>query len=158
MVKPDSVLFPTNITTGKWTIDQDCIAYHSLTSDNGYVKVFSLKESDTRVINSVQKENKVDEFESPLLVKDGEQVEKAPDSLAVVAPSEQVIDSAESIKEEDMFEDLKLSGTYIKTIKLQKCQDFSYTSFLTFDHTYKKFYFLLIGSTHRFIAVSQDLS
>ena len=57
-----------------------------------------------------------------------------------------------------MFEDLKLSGTFIKTIKLQKCQDFSYTSYLTFDHTYKKFYFLLIGSTHRFIAVSQDLS
>lgn len=51
VVKPDSVLYPTNITTGKWTISGDCISYHNLTIDNGYIKVFSTREEDLTQIN-----------------------------------------------------------------------------------------------------------
>ena len=51
VVKADSVLYPTNITTGKWTINKTHISYHNMLQDNGYVKIFSTKEEDIRVIN-----------------------------------------------------------------------------------------------------------
>lgn len=50
-VKPDSILYPTNITSGKWTISKDNITYHNLVPDNGYVKIFSTKDEDLKVIN-----------------------------------------------------------------------------------------------------------
>ena len=57
-----------------------------------------------------------------------------------------------------MFEEIKLYGTLIKTVKLQRNMDFNSSTYLIYDHNYKKFYFMLIGSTNRYIAVAQDLS
>lgn len=57
-----------------------------------------------------------------------------------------------------MFEDIKLYGTLLKTIKLQRNMDFNYASYLTYDHVYNKFYFLLYGHNHRYIAVANDLT
>ena len=51
VVKQDSLLYPTNITTGKWTINGDYVSFHSLVTDNGYIKVFSTKGEDVKVIN-----------------------------------------------------------------------------------------------------------
>lgn len=51
VVKQDSVLYPTNISTGKWTIVKDQITYHNLVTDNGYVNIFSLKKEDSNIIN-----------------------------------------------------------------------------------------------------------
>ena len=53
-----------------------------------------------------------------------------------------------------MFEEIKLYGTYVKTIKLQRNLDFNQNSYLVYDHTYSKFYLLLLSSTYRYIAVS----
>lgn len=47
-MKQDSILFPTNISSGKWTISGDTLTYHHLTIDNGYVKVFSTKQEDVQ--------------------------------------------------------------------------------------------------------------
>lgn len=62
------------------------------------------------------------------------------------------------VKEEDMFEEIKLYGTLIKVVKFQtRNTDFSYNSYLSYDHINKKYYLLLLGHNHRFIAVSQNL-
>lgn len=56
-----------------------------------------------------------------------------------------------------MLEEIKLYGTLLKTVKLQRNSDFNRTSYLTYDSSYRKFYFLIYGSNHRFIAVADDL-
>jgi hypothetical protein len=53
-----------------------------------------------------------------------------------------------------MFDDIKLYGTLIKTIHLSRNSDYSYSTYLTYDHTYKKFYLLLLGNNQRYIAVA----
>jgi hypothetical protein len=58
------------------------------------------------------------------------------------------------LKIEDMFDDIKLYGTLIKTIHLSRNSDYSYSTYLTYDHTYKKFYLLLLGNNQRYIAVA----
>ncbi len=58
------------------------------------------------------------------------------------------------LKEEDMFEEIKLHGTLVKVIKTQRNVDFSYSTYITYSHPTKKFYLLLLGHNQRFIAVA----
>ena len=61
-----------------------------------------------------------------------------------------------------MFESIKLKGTFVKTIKLARsgatADLSSYNNYLIYDHTYKKYYLLQLGSSQRFIAVAEDLT
>lgn len=51
VVKQDSPLYPTNVTCGKWTINDGQLTYHNLATDNGYIKIFSIRDEDTRIIS-----------------------------------------------------------------------------------------------------------
>ena len=51
VVKPESVLYPTNITTGKWSIAGNYVTYHNLLQDNGQISIFSTREEDIRILN-----------------------------------------------------------------------------------------------------------
>jgi hypothetical protein len=46
LVKADSVLYPTNVTTGKWSIAGNYVSFHNLVADGGYIKVFSTRDGD----------------------------------------------------------------------------------------------------------------
>jgi hypothetical protein len=56
--------------------------------------------------------------------------------------TESVIDD---LKEDDFFEDIKLYGTLMKVIKNQRSIESSYSTYITYDHVFKKFYLLLLG-------------
>lgn len=62
------------------------------------------------------------------------------------------------LKEEDMLEDIKLYGTLVKAIKSQRMQDYNSSTYITYDHLNKKFYVMLLGSNHRYIAVAHDFA
>ena len=49
VVKQDSILYPTNITSGKWTLSGKQLSFHNLVADNGYIKVFSIRDKDLKV-------------------------------------------------------------------------------------------------------------
>ena len=51
VVKQDSVLYPTNITSGKWTINGEYLSFHNLVTDNGYIKIFSTKSETSHQID-----------------------------------------------------------------------------------------------------------
>jgi hypothetical protein len=61
-LKEDSKLPIFSINAGKWTIsapplpgqkEEQYISFHYLTTDRGFIRVFSLNPKDTRVINHV---------------------------------------------------------------------------------------------------------
>ena len=57
-----------------------------------------------------------------------------------------------------MFDDIKLYGTLVKTIKNNKTTDYNHNTYISYDHTYKKFYLLLLGQNSRYIAVAHDFA
>lgn len=80
--------------------------------------------------------------------------EKKPDESTEIDPN--------SIVESELFEPIKLKGTLLKHIKLQRSGPFAdistHNTYLIYDHTHKKYYILLLGSAYRYIAVAEDLS
>eukprot|EP00347_Sterkiella_histriomuscorum_P020695 403336831 len=185
VVKQDSVLYPTNVQAGKWTINQDQITYHNLVADNGYVNVFSLKQEDQRVINQKEISKHLEEFpplpqlehlnKSTLSLAEWSvkfDDEPAADSKVEKSDIEsQKSDSVNTdsvhggtetieitITEDDLYEEIRLYGTFIKQIKMQRNTDFNNLTYLTYDHVNKRFYFMLMGNNLRYIAVAQDLT
>jgi len=65
------------------------------------------------------------------------------------------------MNEREFYESVKLKGTFVKTIKLPRSganADLSgYNSYVIYDHSYKKFYIMMLGAQSRFIAVAEDL-
>lgn len=117
------------------------MSFHNLTIDNGYIKVFSVKSEDIRVLNereekksgtkSDTEESQV--LQSPSLMREQEdinqpessKIEKSEtESLAESGVNESQTDQPEEIREEDMLEEVKLYGTLLKTIKLPRNLDY----------------------------------
>lgn len=65
------------------------------------------------------------------------------------------------MKEEDLYEGVKLYGTYVKTVKLPKTSGLAdltnQNTYIIYDHAHKRFYLMLIASSYRYIAIAEDL-
>ncbi|CDW79829.1 hect domain and rcc1-like domain-containing protein [Stylonychia lemnae] len=188
VVKHDSILYPTNLTAGRWTISKDQITYHNLSPDSGYVNIFSLKSEDVKIMNRnedkkeillssparqqsviLDGQNSVIYVQQPILVKSNEEPAASIKSEQVAVKNSETDskqesidteiqgDNAEPLKEEELFEDIKLMGSFLKQIKLQRVQDFNCGRTLTYDHLNGKFYLLLFSNSTKYIYVAEDL-
>lgn len=75
--------------------------------------------------------------------------------------SEEPIDIS-SLKEDDLYENIKLYGTLVKVIKYPKTSTFAdltgHNTYVIYDHCHKKYYIMLLASSYRYIAVASDLT
>jgi hypothetical protein len=67
-----------------------------------------------------------------------------------------------SLNEEDLYDNIKLQGTLVKSIKLQRTGPLAdlanHNLYIIYDHCYARYYILQVGSIHRYIAVAEDLT
>ena len=56
----------------------------------------------------------------------------------------------EILSERDFYESVKLKGTFVKTIRLPRSGSIAdlsgYNSYIVYDHSYKKFYIMMLGA------------
>ncbi len=186
-VKEGSVLVPSNIASGKWTISApdtstspptQYVTYHNLTLDNGYAKVFSCRPEDVRVINDTKKDGRHDdesdeaptpssseEVQSASLSVDGSAQAPKDESDKKAAEGSEAVNGTVDIsgmKEEDLYEGLKLYGTFLKKVKLPRTNSLAdltnHNTYVIYDHCHRKYYIMMLASTYRYIAVAEDLT
>lgn len=66
-----------------------------------------------------------------------------------------------TLNEDDLYEKVNLYGTLVKVVKYPKSSTMadlsSHNTYMVYDHCHKKFYIMLLASSHRYIAVAEDL-
>jgi len=138
-VRENAVLHPLSINAGRWTVsapptcpqDKQYITYHSLTNDNSAcIKVFSVSQDDVHVLNESGRQRDDEEAESSEEKKD-EEGKKAEETTEI---------DVNAIREEDLYEPIKMKGTLVKTIQLQRSGPMadltSHNTYLIYDHSY----------------------
>ena len=161
-VKEGSILPPFAINAGKWTIsapplpgqkEGQYVSFHNLTTDNGSIRVFSLSPKDYKVYNDDLAKSTSLSWEDS---KNGEEEVKEEKPREESPEAEVAI-----LSERDFYESIKLKGTFVKTIRLPRSGSIAdlsgYNSYVVYDHSYKKFYIMMLGAQSRFIAVAEDL-
>jgi len=63
----------------------------------------------------------------------------------------------DEVDERDMFEEIKLLGTHRISLKNQEGLNPNYRGTITYDHTNKKYYVLVLANQQRYVAVVNDL-
>jgi hypothetical protein len=66
-------------------------------------------------------------------------------------------DAVPALREEDMFEEIRLSGTHAQSFKNQEGLNSSYRGAMTYDYRYKKYYVLMLAHPSRYVAIVSDL-
>jgi hypothetical protein len=61
------------------------------------------------------------------------------------------------VEEKDLFEEIKLLGTHRISLKNQEGLNPNYRGTITYDHTQRKYYVLVLANQQRYIAVVSDL-
>jgi hypothetical protein len=64
---------------------------------------------------------------------------------------------SDELEERDMFEEIDLLGTHCISLKNQEGLNPNYRGTITYDHTSRKYYVLVLASQQRYIAVVNDL-
>ena len=84
-----------------------------------------------------------------------ERPRKAPQVAPARAPPEG--SSAEEVLEEDMYEEIRLSGTHKASLRNQEGLNPSYRGTITYDPVHRRYYVLVLANQQRYVAVVADL-